>query len=285
MTLGFAARTQDNYAPRGYHDDGIIGAEAVDPKGIETFASPCESGAMSGSDRKRQKKLEKNRKKRELAKKDARKLEAKYQGASLLRLAANAPFGPCWVSAALDEPEDEVPPALITVLVTRRIRGQLLGLLALVDRTCLGVKNANLLALQSELELFDFVDQISERLGEFRACEPSEAQAVVFHAIDYAASLGFEPHPDFEASLFSPRPEALRETTLAHPARPFFASSPHDDIITIVAQLERVVGAGNYDLLNGFLGDWLEDEDEDEDGDEGDQDAIETSGEVVDEHS
>ena len=242
---------------------------------------------MSGSDRKRQKKLEKNRKKRELAKKDARKLEAKYQGASLLRLASSAPFGPCWVSAALDEPEDEVPPALITVLVTRRIRGQLLGLLALVDRTCLGVKNANLLALQSELELLDFVEATSDRLGEFRACEPSEAQAVVFHALDYAASLGFAPHPDFEASLFSPRPESLRETPLAHPARPFYAASPHDDIITVVAQLERVVGAGNYDLLEGFLGDWLDDEGEDGDGDgdEGDDDVIETSGEVVDERT
>src|SRR6185369_5530415 len=233
---------------------------------------------MSGPDRKRQKKLEKNRKKRELAKKDARKLEAKYQGASLLRLAASAPFGPCWVSSSLDEPEDEVPPALITVLVTRRIRGQLLGLLALVDRTCLGVKNANLLALQSELELLDFVEATSDRLGEFRACEPSEAQAVVFHAIDYAASLGFAPHPDFEASLFSPRPESLRETPLAHPARPYYAASPHDDIITVVAQLERAVGAGNYDLLG-------DDEDEDDDRDEGDDDVIETSGEVVDEQS
>src|SRR6188768_95897 len=122
---------------------------------------------MPGSDRKRQKKLEKTRKKRELAKKDARKLEAKYQGASLLRLAESAPFGPCWVSVALDDSEYEGAPALISVVVTRRIRGQLLGLLALVDRTCLGVKNANLLALQSELELLDFVEATSDRLGEF----------------------------------------------------------------------------------------------------------------------
>jgi hypothetical protein len=36
---------------------------------------------MAGSDRKRQKKLEKGRKKRVLAKKEARMLEAKYEGA------------------------------------------------------------------------------------------------------------------------------------------------------------------------------------------------------------
>lgn len=234
----------------------------------------------AGSDRRRQKKLEKTRKKRELAKKDARKLEAKYQGASLLRLAASAPFGPCWVSAALDEAE--VPPALIPVLVTRRVRGQLLGSLALVDRTCLGVKNANLLALQSEQELLEFVNRVSLRLGELRDCEPSEAQAVVFHAIDYAASLGFSPHPDFEASLFSPRPESLRETPLAHPERPFYASGPNDDVDMIVAQLDRVVGAGNYDLLEGFLGDWLSDDEEgEEDEEDGDEGALETSGESV----
>lgn len=234
---------------------------------------------MAGSDRRRQKKLEKNRKKRQLAKKDARKLEAKYQGASLLRLAASAPFGPCWVSAALDQ-ETESPPALITVLVSRRIRGQLLALLTLVDRTCLGVKNANLLALQSEQELTDFVNDISEGMGEFRPCEPAEAQAVVFHALDYAASLGFNAHPDFEPSLFAPRPEALRETPLAHPTRPFYASGPEDDVYAILAQLDVAVGSGNYDSLEGVLGNWFSDEEEDE-LDEGDEEAIETTAEVV----
>jgi len=237
---------------------------------------------MAGSDRRRQKKLEKTRKKRELAKKDARKLEAKYQGSSLLRLAATAPFGPCWVGTALDEPADG-PPALIPVLVTRRIRGQLLGSLALVDRTCLGVKNANLMAMQSEPELHEFVAGISDRLGEFRACEPSEAQAVVFHAVDYAASLGFAPHPDFEVSLFSPRPESLRETPLAHPERPFYASGPHDDVDLIVARLDQAVGPGNYDLLEGLLGDWLGEDENEEDWDEEEDGSIETTAEVVEE--
>jgi hypothetical protein len=50
---------------------------------------------MPGADRKRQKKLEKSRKKkRDLVKKQARKREARYQGTSLLRLAQSAPFGP-----------------------------------------------------------------------------------------------------------------------------------------------------------------------------------------------
>jgi len=49
---------------------------------------------MAGSVRKRQKKLERVRKKRDALKKDARKREAQFQGKSLLRLAQEAPFGP-----------------------------------------------------------------------------------------------------------------------------------------------------------------------------------------------
>ena len=78
----------------------VRGWGVVNPKKKvdEPARAPCKDPPMAGADRKRQKKLEKNRKKRQLAKKDARKLEAKYQGANLLRLATSAPFGPCWVS-------------------------------------------------------------------------------------------------------------------------------------------------------------------------------------------
>jgi hypothetical protein len=236
---------------------------------------------MSGSDRKRQKKLEKTRKKRELAKKEARKLEAKYTGASLLRTAENAPFGPCWVSVALDEPESNGPPSLITVLVTRRVRGQLVGLLTLVDRTCLGVKNANLVPLQPEQTLREFVAEEVRPMGELRECEPGEAQAVVFHAIDYAASLGFGYHPDFEPSLLAPRPESLRETPLAHPARPFYVSGPHDDVDMILEQLDRVVGSQDYDVIDGFDVGWLSEGADDTDDTDDTDDIIDTSAEEV----
>jgi hypothetical protein len=232
---------------------------------------------MAGSVRKRQKKLEKARKKRQVLKKESRKLEAKYEGASLLRLASSAPFGPCFVSASLDGPEDEMPPALITVLVTRRVRGQLLGQLVLVDRTCLGVKNANLLALQPELSLREFLDEVLQSMDELRECEPGEAQAVVFHALEYAASLGFGYHPDFEPSLFEPRPESLRETPLAHPESPYYVSGPDDDVDVILAQLDSVVGPGNYGFLGDLSAGTLFDDEEDEE----DEDTIETTAEVV----
>jgi hypothetical protein len=79
-------------------------------------------------------------------------------------------------------------------------------------------------------------------------CELSVAQSVVFHAVDYAASLGFEPHPDYHADLFGPRPEPLAETPLAHPPRPFWVRGPDDDVEAILATLDESVGEGNYDV-------------------------------------
>jgi hypothetical protein len=180
--------------------------------------------------------------------------------------------------ATLDEPESEGPPPLITVLVTRRIRGQLIGLLTLVDRTCLGVKNANLIPLQPEQMLREFVAEVVRPMTELRECEPSEAQAVVFHAIDYAASLGFGYHPDFEPSLLAPRPGTLRDTPLAHPARPLYASGPNDDVAMILEHLDSTVGAQNYAVVDGFGEGWLNDDDDD---DNDDDDTIETSAEEI----
>lgn len=77
--------------------------------------------------------------------KEVRKREAQLQGSSLLRLAQSAPFGPGWISASFDALDPKELPAIVTAVVTRRVRGLLLAELIVVDRTCLGVKNAMLL--------------------------------------------------------------------------------------------------------------------------------------------
>lgn len=230
---------------------------------------------MPGSIRKRQKKLESARKKRELLKKEARKREAQFQGTSLLRLARSAPFGPAWVSTSLDDPDDGPLPALITVVVTRRLRGLLLPEIAIVDRTCLGVKNATLLPLMAEADLGDRLDALAGRGNALRRCEPLEAQSVMFHALDYARSLGFGWHEDFEIALFEPRPESLLATPLANPQRPIYVSGPYDDVEMILHRLNERVGPDNFEFLLGdgdvgFERDLFEDEDED---------ALETAGE------
>lgn len=239
---------------------------------------------MAGSVRKRQKKLERTRKKREALKKDARKREAQFQGKSLLRLAQEAPFGPAWVSTTLDGLSDEGLPELVTVVVTRRVRGALLAHSVLVDRTCLGIKNALLLPLLTEVELRDGLDRLF--WDEYRECEPLEAQSVVLHALDYARSLGFGPNEDFEVALFEPRPEALLDTPLAKPAQPIYISGPNDDVPMIVDWLEERVGAGNFQFVVGAEPDGWRFENEDEyeyedDEDDSAEEEIETTGESL----
>jgi hypothetical protein len=239
---------------------------------------------MAGSVRKRQKKLERTRKKRDALKKDARKREAQFQGKSLLRLAQAAPFGPAWISTALDDTAEDEQPGLVTVVITRRVRGALLTESVLVDRTCLGVKNAMLLPLLAEVELRESLDRLF--LDEYRECEPLEAQSVVFHALDYARSLGFGAHEDFELALFEPRPEVLLDTPLAKPAQPFYISGPNDDVPMILETLEQRVGADNFRFALGNALDLLEyaedGADDEEDDEFADGEEFETTGESVD---
>ena len=203
---------------------------------------------MTAKERGRQKKAEKHRKKREQVRKAARKSEWLATTGSLVRLASAAPFGPCWVSSALETGEEAMP-SLITVVVTRNLPGGLLlPHVILVDRTCLGVKNALVAQPMDE----DTVLAVLIRRPEMpmSPCDLLVAQSVVYHAIDYARSLGFEPHRDFHPALIGKRPERLLDTPLAKPERPHFIAGPSDDAGRIMRQLERAIGP-DFDFAVG----------------------------------
>lgn len=217
-------------------------------------------------DKRRQKKLEKNKKKRSLAQKRAAGPPPLGLNA-MLRAASTAPFGPVFVGESIDTVEPI--PGLVTVLVSRQIeRGRLLPEVVLIDRTCLGVKNAFLMEPSSEIELLEIVRDLSES-EPLRACDPAFAQSVVFHALDYARSLGFDPHRDFEPALFEPRPDPLLDTPLARPERPFYEPGTQDDIDSILGRLEASVGVSGFDFATAdggvYRGDELDDDEDDDD--------------------
>lgn len=226
---------------------------------------------MSGSaERRRQKKIETSRQKREVLRKQARRQAERFTGAALVRRASTAPFGPCWISESLDDHA-----TLATVIVSRRVAGQFVAHVLGVDRACLGVKHASVSPLISELDLEERAEDFTDAGDALRRCDPLFAQSVVFHALDYARSLGFSPDPDFEPSLIGPRPETLTDTPGAHPDKPFYISGPADNVARILLQLEESVGRGNYEFAiptdeltdeateDGEFDDaWEEDEDE-----------------------
>jgi len=204
---------------------------------------------MSNWIRKRQRKLERARDPRPRASKALFQYEPELEVRPLAEVAQSSPFGPCWVSNSLDEPPVEGAPPLVTVLVTRQTDGPLLAVVALVDRTCLGVKHSSILLFQSANAVRSYIVEHADSLGALRECEPSEAQSVVLHALEYSAALGFSPHVDFEPAIVEPRPAVLRETPLAHPPRCVFVPGPNDNVARIVEQLDARLGRENYEWV------------------------------------
>ena len=207
------------------------------------------------SHRGHQKKLEKKKKQRLAAQRDARASNAVPTQASVERLAAASPFGPAFMSAGWRSVEEK-DPALVSLMLSRALPdGTFIVEMCLVDRTCLGIKNAYVTPPLSRAALDDMVTRLQEAHAEgVDEVSPLEAQSVIFHALDYAASLGFAPHRDFVAALVGPRPETLVDTPLARPERPIFVPGPDDDVERIVRVLTARVG-GSFSLggLSGGL--------------------------------
>jgi len=205
----------------------------------------------------KQKQREKQKKKREAArrKQAARPNLLDVGQAAIVREAALLPVGPCFISSDWRD-ADRARPRLVSVVVTRKAPGRfVVPSLALVDRTCLGVKDAFVARPMPEIELLAFVASVGEAHGVgMEPCELLVAQSVVFHAVDYARSLGFEPHRDFPEPIFGPRPAALLDTPIARPEKPFFVPGPDDDVPRILAHLEGKLGAGNFDFMMPDLG-------------------------------
>jgi hypothetical protein len=202
---------------------------------------------------RRQRKLEEKRKKRDAAKKKARAAAERRPDARtrIVRLAAQCPFGPCYVSNGWDQVGEEGP-TLVTAVVTRKLPdGRLVAGVALVDRTCLGVKDADVREPVSEDELDVDLDEFGAAHGGMVATDgPLVVQSIVYHAIDYARRLGFRGQPpDFAEELFGPRPAELLETPWHNSPRPIYFVGPNDRTERILQQLDEAVGPDNYDCV------------------------------------
>lgn len=210
-----------------------------------------------GMDR-RQRKLQEKKKKRELAKKRSRIEAASRPSEEQLwvRAGSRAPFGPCFISSGWD---DSATPRLVSLVVTRVLGGgDLLPHVLLLDRTCLGVKNAMLLAPMTDEELDDIVEQVGLPHGGMEDCDALFAQSIVFHAAEYAGRLGFAPNPDFHEALVGPRPAQLLATPWASLDRPLYVPGPDDNIGLVLLQLRQAVGE-EFEL--GGSGDGSEEDD------------------------
>jgi hypothetical protein len=205
------------------------------------------------SHRGHQKKLEKKKKKRLAVQQGARAVAAVPAQKAIERLAAASPFGPAFMSVGWRSTEEGDPP-LVSLLLSRALSdGTFVVTMCLVDRTCLGIKNAYVTPAITRAGLDDMVDRLQEAHTDgVEEVSVLEAQSVLFNGLDYAASLGFGPHRDFVSALVEPRPDTLLDTPLARPSRPIYVPGPDDDVARVVRALQAKVGTGYS--LGGLTG-------------------------------
>jgi hypothetical protein len=139
---------------------------------------------------------------------------------------------------------------LASVLVARedRRRGRVEVCGYLVDTHCLGLKNTVGPRTMAAGALDAFVaDYFEAHSGPPLPVGLDLVQHLVFGAIEYARSLGFEPHHDLDLVVnhlgeWTP-PSAI---TFGRDGQPLYCQGPRDDPLSIMATLNRTIGQGNY---------------------------------------
>lgn len=205
---------------------------------------------------RQQKKRERHAAKRKAKRRSGRASRIPMGRKAILRRAARWPLLGCWVNENWRDPEK-----LNQVVVARRdpYTGEVVSGVVLVDRACLGAKNAFVanfeVAAEFRKELLGHVRQ-SQELIEI---ELNLAAAIIKAGIDYAAQFGFRPHADYrEAAILlgDADPDAVTEEIAVggSDGKPFYVSGPYDNPEKIMAQLRRAVGPDGFHCVYALGG-------------------------------
>jgi hypothetical protein len=172
----------------------------------------------------------------------------------------------CWVSPGWSQgltvqghpewPEvdaaDSGAQGLVSVLVAREERYGRVGVCGwLVDVYCLGVKDVVGPRVMDERRGAEFTRSYFAAYQARPLAAPVElARHLVFGAVVYARSLGFEPAPDFQATTGHLGPWAGPSAIgFGRHGKPLFIQGPHDNAAAILTTLERSVGRDSFHFV------------------------------------
>jgi len=229
--------------------------------------------------------------KRKAKRKAARPQLSARSRKAMLRQALSWPVLECWVNEKWQDPMQ-----LNQVVVVRRdpVTGEVRVGTYLVDRACLGVKNAYAANfINAESFRREMLSRMQERQKLIKV-DFNLAAKIIKVGIEYAAQFGFRPHRDyFEASILlqDADPDAVDvEIPVGGPERkPFFIAGPYDNVDKIMSRLMQQLGPGGYNYLvavspdseffraGDAVLDWDDEDDEDDVLDIGDFESIEPS--------
>jgi hypothetical protein len=155
-----------------------------------------------------------------------------------------------------DSSEDKRVSGMAQIVIARKERNIYLVSTFLIDYFCLGIKDA--MFHKCDRFKYEFLlGQISMTFEQdMQDISIEQAQAIVFGAVDYAASLGFKPHADFEEAklMLGPRLETLQPIEFGRSGKPFYMSGPYDNPQKIIQTLRDSVGEGNFYYMMGVPG-------------------------------
>lgn len=200
----------------------------------------------------RQQKRERREARRKAKRKEIRASQASLGGlTSQLHRAAEWPVMECWVNATWENPED-----LSQVVVARRnpATGEGWAALCLVDRACLGGKNANAMPFASSAEFRAQILNSVKKTQDMVQVDFNLAAAIVQAGLDYAASLGFKPHRDYKYAqilLKGADVSAVKEEIAVggKDGKPFFIAGPYDNVDKILRHLTERLGPDGFIYL------------------------------------
>ena len=211
---------------------------------------------MALSEKQRQKKRQQRAQKRTKAGAARRPVSAAGSARVMAKSYARFPVHEALCPGDLD---DE---GMGNLLLSRKGPDGLLGVsLFLVDKQCLGVKNAFFRELHEEQYFEAKRRTLYNRPAEPVAMHPACMRKLVESAVDYARDLGFPPHKDYGAAqaIFGDIDASACPThfEFGDQGKPLFVAGPNDNPAKsrkIIKQLEKRCGAGGYNYIA-----WLDD--------------------------
>lgn len=175
-----------------------------------------------------------------------------------------APLEACWINtnayecllnpeANLSKEEREnLDSGLAIVMVVRQPKYNQYDVCNyLVDYWCLGIKDAMGPQKMKERTYQAFLDKTYEAFeGDYHPITLEQAQTIIYSALDYAETLGFKPHRDFETAQAHLGDRLSKQTIeCGRNGQPCYFSGPYDNADHIMETLLNSVGEGNFDYV------------------------------------
>ena len=164
---------------------------------------------------------------------------------------------------------------MATIIISRlHTNGYITYGIYLVDLFCLGVKDTVYQFNMPEFEFDQYVKEFSDH-EKLISCDYVLAHNIIFGSIEFADEFGFSPHKDFtniSEYILEEDDEKidLMDIEFGKHGKPLVVAEFGNEPVSVISQLEKTAGPGNYDVIyldkNGFYED--DDFDEEDDFDE-----------------